>query len=210
MKKIPVKSGVVANKSTQAVNTTNDEVNDTVPKDSGYSLYNSPSLDSKLQQFSRDIFRTVTKIVDEKLSILQSSVNIPEKISENCKTFKAALTENLPSTSKTTDFKEIINESRNYQLVQERERKLCSTNIIVHGVKEVAGENEEENDDEFVNAFLGRIGVSIKPISIIRLGKPEPSKTRPLKIKLVTEKEEAVMSRLSNLKNAEDRFKKLA
>ena len=85
MKKTPVKSGVVANKSTQAKNT-NDEVNDTVPKDSGYSLYNSTSLDSKLQQFSRDIFSTVTKIVDEKLSILQSLVNIPEKI---CKTFKS-------------------------------------------------------------------------------------------------------------------------
>ena len=105
----------------------------------------------------------------------------------------------------------IVNESRNNQLVQERERKLRSTNIIVHGVKEVADENEEENDDEFVNAFLGRIGVSIKPISIIRLGKPEPSKTWPLKIKLETEKEkEAVMSRLSNLKNAEDRFKKIS
>ena len=151
----------------------------------------------------------MTKIVDEKLSILQSLVNIPEKISENCKTFKAALTENLPSTSTTTDFKEIINESRNNQLVQERERELRSTNIIVHGVK--ADETEEENDDEFVNAFLGRIGVIIKPISIIRLGKHEPSKTRQLKIKLETEKEkEAVMSRLSNLKNAEDRFKKLA
>ena len=123
----------------------------------------------------------MTKIVNEKLSILQSLVNIPEKISENCKTFKAALTENLPSTSTTTDFKEIINESRNNQLVPERERKLRSTNIIVHGVKEVADENEEENDDEFVNAFLGRIGVSIKPISIIRLGKPEPSNRRLLK-----------------------------
>ena len=95
--------------------------------------------------------------------------------------------------------------------MQERERELRSTNIIVHGVKEVADENEEENDDEFVNAFLGRIGVSIKPISIIRFGKPEPSKTRQLKIKLETEKEkEAVMSRLSNLKNAEDRFKKIS
>ena len=211
MKKTLVKSGVVANKSNQAKNTTNDKVNDTVPKDIGYSLYNSTSLDSKLQQFSRDIFSTVTKIVNEKFSILQSLVNIPEKISENCKTFKSALTENLPLTSTTTDFKEIINQSRNNQLVQERERKLCSTNIIVHGVKEVVDEIKEENDDEFVNAFLGRIGVSIKPISIIRLGKPEPSKTRPLKIKLEIEKEqEVVMSRLSNLKNAEDRFKKIS
>ena len=89
------------------------------PMDSG----SSTSLDSKLQQFSRDIFNTVTKIVDEKLSALQSLVNIPEKISENCKTFKEALTENIPSVSKPTNFKEVINESRNEQLVQERERK---------------------------------------------------------------------------------------
>ena len=54
------------------MNTTNDEVNETVPKDSGSAnLYNPTSLDIKLQQFSKDIFSTVTKIVDGKLSILQ-------------------------------------------------------------------------------------------------------------------------------------------
>ena len=58
-----------------------------------------------------------------------------------------------------------MSERRNDQLVQERERQLRSTNVIVHGVKEVADENEEENDDEFV---LGRIGVNIKPKSIAR------------------------------------------
>ena len=137
IKKKTVKSRVVANKSTQAMNTTNDEDNDTAPMDSG----SSTSLDSKLQQFSRDIFNTVTKIVDEKLSTVQSMVNIPEKISENCKTFKEALTENIPSISTPTNFKDVINESRNEQLVQERERKLRSTNIIVHGVKEVADRN---------------------------------------------------------------------
>ena len=58
------------------------------------------------------------------------------------------------------------------------------------------------------NAFFGRIGVNIKLHPITHLGKLEPSKTRPLKIKLETENEkEAVMSRLSNLKNAEDRIK---
>ena len=191
IKKKTAKSKIVTNKSTQAMNTTNDEFNETVPKDSGSAnLYNPTSLDIKPQHISKDIFSTVTKIVDEKLSVLQSLVNIPEKISENCKTFKDSLTENIPSTSTATYVKEIMNESRNDQLVQERERKLRSTNVIVHGVKEVADENEEENDDEFVNAFRGRIGVNIKPKSITRLGKPELSKTRPLKIKLGNGEEE--------------------
>ena len=104
----------------------------------------------------------------------------------------------------------IINESRNHQLLQEREQKLSLTNVILHGVKEVANKIEEENDDEFVNTFLGRIGVNIKPQSLTCLCKPELSKTQPLKIKLEMEKEkETAMSRLSNLKNA-DHLKKIS
>ena len=45
----------------------------------------------------------------------------------------------------------------------------CPNNIIVHGVKKVADENEEENDEEFDNTFFGRIGVNIKLQSITRL-----------------------------------------
>ena len=53
---------------------------------------------------------------------------------------------------------------------------------MIYGIK-------EENDEEFVDAFFRRIGVNVKPQSITHLGKPVPSKTRPLKIKLENQEE---------------------
>ena len=90
-----------------------------------------------------------------------------------------------------------------------RDGKLVSTNIIVHGAKEVADENEEENDEEFVNTFFGRIGANAKPQSITRLGKPEACETVKIKLEMENEKK-IVMSRLSNPKNVENHSQQLA
>ena len=104
-----------------------------------------------------------------------------------------------------------MNENRNEQLVQERERKIRSTNIILHGVSEDVDKNKGNPDEEFVTAFLETIGISNKPDSIIRLGKPDLKKNRPIKIRMKNESErENVMSRLPNLKNAEERFKRIS
>ena len=102
-----------------------------------------------------------------------------------------------------------MSENRNEQLVQERERRKRSTNTILHGVR-VVDKNEESNDKVFVTALLETIGISIKQESIIRLGKPDPNKNRPIKLRMnsVSEKKK-VMSRLPNLNNAEYRLKKM-
>ena len=72
-------------------------------------------------------------------------------------------------------------------------------------------ENGKEKDEEFVIAFLGKLGIKAKPASIVRLGNSDPNKIRPLKLKMNSEAEkENIMSRLSNLKNAEDRFRKVS
>ena len=130
----------------------------------------------------------MTKIVDDKLSMLddklQSIVKIPEEINQNCKTFKEALTQNMPSTPPPTDLKKVINETRNKELVQERERKLRSLNIIIHGVKEDV-ENVKENDERFIDAFLETLGVTSKPESIMRGGTKAPGKNRPMKLKMI-------------------------
>ena len=202
----------VADKSTQA----EDAINKVISNDIALPhTDDSNFIDRKLEQFSSNILSTVTKIVDEKLSLIgeqfQSLVNIPDKINENCKTFKDALTENIPLANTEIDFKVIMNENRNEQLVQERERKIRSTNIILHGVSEDVDKNEGNPDEEFVTAFLETIGISNKPDSIIRLGKPDLQKNRPIKIRMKNESEkENVMSRLPNLKNAEERFKRIS
>ena len=114
---------------------------------------------------------------------LQTLTNIPEKVNENCKSFKYVLMENIPRSNATTNFKSIINESRNEQLVQERERKLRATNIIIHGVQEFLPENEDIKDAEFINALFKTMGIDTRPESITCLGKPDPNKVTTYKIK---------------------------
>ena len=95
--------------------------------------------------------------------------------------------------------------------VQERERKLRATNIIIHGVQEFLPENEDINDAEFINALFKTMGIDTRPESITRLGKPDPNKSRPIKLKMKSESDkDSFMARLPNLKNAEDRFNKIS
>ena len=99
-------------------------------------------------------------------------------------------------------------ETKNSELVQEKEKQLRSSNI--HGVSEET-ENGKEKDEDFVNGFFGKLGIEYKPVSTVRLGNPDPNKTRPLKLKMGSEDEkEKIMLRLPNLKNAADRFRKVS
>ena len=51
----------------------------------------------------------------------------------------------------------------------------------------------------------------MRPKQIIRLGKPNDDKIRPIKLVMETDDDkDAVMSRLGNLKNAEEIFRKVS
>ena len=52
---------------------------------------------------------------------------------------------------------------------------------------------------------------NITPTSLVRLGKSDPNKSRPMKIKLNSENEkDDIMTLLPNLKNAEERLKRIS
>ena len=83
--------------------------------------------------------------------------------------------------------------------------------MIIHGVQEVDAEKQKENYENFITSFLRVLGVETAPESIVRLGKADTNKNRPLKIKLRSETEkDTVMSRLPNLKNSEDMFRRIS
>ena len=106
-------------------------------------------------------------------------------------------------------------ETKNAEMVIEYQRQRRENNIIVHGVSE-DGQNSDEQrkimDETYISELFQILGVNVKPSSITRLGKLEiNTKNRPIKIVMEnTSEKDLVMSRLSNLKTAEDKYKKIS
>lgn len=112
--------------------------------------------------------------------------------------------------NKTKDFRTIMAETKNEELVEERERAIRAKNIIIHGVKETHGDevNSKDEDQGFVTSLIETLKIDIPhPEKVTRLGNKDANKTRPIKIVLRNENEqEKVMNSLRNLKGQE-RFK---
>ena len=69
----------------------------------------------------------------------------------------------------------------------------------------------QEHDKQFVSSFLETIGITLSRKQIIRLGKPNDDKRIPLKLVMnSSEDKDSIMSRLVNLKNADDIYHKLS
>ena len=127
---------------------------------------------------------------------------IDEAITTNKKTFAQTVTKTL-----TTIFRDTQNQER----VNEAEREKRSTNLIIYGVSEPNKESQKADDDAFVSALFEKIGVAHHPKEIIRLGPRNKDRARPVKLIMESENEKnTVVARLSNLKNAEDTFRKIS
>ena len=124
-----------------------------------------------------------------------------------------SVTQNSTSINTEGNFRSIMKDQRNEELIQEQERKGRSNNLIIHGVAEM---NEESSipmkkayDDEFVTSFLRVIDISVKPKAILRLGNPKTA-NRPIKLVMDNEQEkDNIMGNLRKLKDAEEKYKKL-
>ena len=59
--------------------------------------------------------------------------------------------------------------------------------------------------------FIEKLGLHLIPETIMRLGKTDSNKVRPMKLKFKSENDkDHVMARLPNLKNAEDNLKQIS
>lgn len=105
---------------------------------------------------------------------------------------------------------DVIIAAKNTEKVQESDRRRRENNVIIYGVDE----REDTSDEEYIKQLFNVIGVSVKPSNISRLGQvgtSENKRPRPMKLimKDLTEKGQ-LMSRLVNLKNAEQKFRQIS
>jgi len=85
--------------------------------------------------------------------------------------------------------------------------------LIIHGTKSDPTNNKKvakSTDEGFVSHLFGAIGVSPDIRSVVRLGKAEIGKVRPIKVVLKSERDkDNIVANLRNLKN-HDRYSRIS
>ena len=78
--------------------------------------------------------------------------------------------ENVPRASEVNDFKSILVEARNDQLLEEKEMEKRSFKLIIHGLKENGNANEvNKNDEAMFDLFFKKINIEVRPTKFYRL-----------------------------------------
>ena len=119
----------------------------------------------------------------------------------------------LKSNLEVNNFAAVIKTTKNDDLIEKKERERRSANLIIYGIDEVSDDqnNVNEHDKKFVHSFLDIIGITTFPKQIVRLGKPNENKMRPVKLVMAKSGDKGtIMSRLGNLKNAEEIYRKVS
>ena len=98
-----------------------------------------------------------------------------------------------------------MEETKNAQLVEEKEKKLRSKKLIIHGVEKSFSENKDDvikSDDTYINNFIAALKITSTVKSASRIGLPAPDKNPPIKVVVNTDEERNRI--LSNLRNLKD------
>ena len=164
-------------------------------------------LNKRLEKIENSIDLIISKKLNENMrGVTEIGEKIDDAITANKKSFAQAIEGNV-TDSLTTAFRN----RKNQEIVNEAEREKRSANLIIYGVTEPSAEDQKEHDQSFVASLLEKIGVAQRPKQILRLGQRDDNKTRPVKLVMENETEkDTIMARLSNLKNAEDTFRKVS
>ena len=88
--------------------------------------------------------------------------------------------------------------------------KLRHHNIIIHGVKEEQS-GDMQSDTDFMKGLFDILGINaVNYEKIARLGQPFPDKSRPIKVTMKRIEDKTLFfSRLPNLKNADELFRRI-
>ena len=93
-------------------------------------------------------------------------------------------------------------------MAEQSEKRWRASNIVIRGVNEAVGVEKNDgkkHDETYVNSFIDTMKIASKFKSVLRLGKPDPAKKRPIIVIFHNEEEkENIMSSLTNLIDNED------
>ena len=170
----------------------------------------------------KDLLKSLDKMLDKKLVSVEERMNSTVKqaldrnkkeldqkldfMTNESKTYAQTLQVNAPGVIQVHEMKKLLQESKNEELLEEKEKEKRNKNFVIHGLGEPL-ENDENNDEALVQKFFDTVRITAKPMKYFRLGKPDASKNlqkRPLKIEMNSvEDKEMVMKHLNHLKDDE-------
>ena len=161
--------------------------------------------DEKLTSID-NIMKTSNICTDSTLpdSCLDSDVSNP--VNPNLPTYASKVLK-LPQ-----EVKKIMLDAENEKKVEENEQERRAKNVIIHGADEIGNNTDEikKNDIEFLAHILRKIDVNSQPENINRLGRPNETNRRTIKIVMKSKTDqENVMANLRKLKGTEEEFSKI-
>ena len=161
---------------------------------------------------SPELIKAIDNIMTTKISDIHKKIDavdkrLDEKLNQNQQNFNKSFAEAVSKNVNEQVIENVITHAKNDERLQLNEWQRREKNMILHGVEE----NGSQSDDEFVQNFLSIVGADVTPESKTRLGNKVDGRTRPLKLVMKSsEEKDRVMSRLVNLKNADDRYRKVS
>ena len=162
-------------------------------------------LDTNLVSIEERVKQTMVKELENRNKVMDGKLDTAIK---ETKTYAQSL--NVYSVESSgvgvPDFRSILQEAKNDERVEEREKEKRTNNFIIHGLEEegTSIENVKNNDKNMVKLFFQKINIENKPKSFYRLGIPAPGKNRPLKVEMTNNTErELVLNNLQLLKGTE-------
>lgn len=194
--------------SLQNTTTTKDDVlseHDQFAKISDLVTKKLEAVESSLKETVLTEISNSNRVLEERMNdiIHKTYADQVKNLSENA---TPIINTPAPATS-PPDLRSIMREQQNDHLVQERDKKQRSCNLVIHGIMENNSDDRnlaKTKDDEFVKNFFTDIGLDLKHKSLFRLGstdnKQAPHK-RPLKIVMSSEQDkDRITANLRKLK----------
>ena len=177
---------------------------------SEYSTTNTKkSADEDFLNKVSNMVESKMKTLEEKFETMQKKMEQKnEEVKKVTLSFSDAVTKNLDRNFDKTFLTSAIQDSKNTDRIIETERNKREKNLILHGVSEMS----DTDDKAYVKSLLALIGVNIEPTDIVRLGKENDNgRLRPIKLTMSSiEHKNLVLSRLVNLRNAEDKYRRIS
>ena len=149
------------------------------------------NLFNELQDSKREIAEKLNHVMIQTKSYAESVQNTSQE-------------KNQSPNGTHIDFRAIVEETKNAELVKEKEKKFCSKNLIIHDVEQSSSGNKDDaikSDDIYINNFIAALKETSTAKSASRIGLPAQNKNQPIKVVMNTEEERnRILSNLRTLK----------